>query len=53
LDPLFTPRCQSAGSTLEVRRVDARSTEQERREVGLHLVVWQAANPAVRVDVLA
>jgi hypothetical protein len=37
---------------VEVRREDAPSVEQERREVELHLRVWKATNPAAVVELL-
>jgi hypothetical protein len=40
------------GSMVEVRRADAPSAEQERREVELHLRVWKATNPGAAADLL-
>ena len=40
------------GSMVGVRRPDAPSVEQERREVELHLRVWRATNPAARAELL-
>jgi hypothetical protein len=37
---------------VEVRREDAPSLEQERREIELHLRVWKATNPAAVVELL-
>ena len=34
-----------AGGVVEVTRPDAPTAEQSRREVELHLLVWQAVNP--------
>jgi hypothetical protein len=42
----------AGGSTVDVRRPDAPSAEQERREVDLHLRVWKATNPAAEVELL-
>jgi hypothetical protein len=47
----FTAEAES-GTMIEIRRPDAPSPEQERREVELHLRVWQATNPAVEIDVV-
>jgi|GEM_PF-5680560 len=40
----------AGGGTVEIRRPDAPTPEQERREVELHLRVWQVANPGAGVD---
>jgi hypothetical protein len=37
---------------IEVRRSDAPSVEQERRELELHLRVWKATHPEVVAEVL-
>jgi hypothetical protein len=42
----------AGGSMLEVRRPDAPSADQERREVELHLRVWKATNPVAAAEVL-
>jgi hypothetical protein len=43
----------AGGSMVEVQRPDAPTPEQERREVEVHLRVWQAANPDATADILA
>jgi hypothetical protein len=44
---------ERAGANLvDVRRPDAPGAEQERREVDVHLRVWQARNPGVDVELL-
>jgi hypothetical protein len=47
----FTAEAEGGGM-IEIRRPDAPSPEQERREVELHLRVWQATNPAVEIEVV-
>ena len=42
----------AGGSMVEVSRLDAPSSDQERREVELHLRVWQATNPEAVADVI-
>jgi hypothetical protein len=42
----------AGGSMIQVYRRDTLSTDQERREIELHLRVWQASNPAVSVDLV-
>jgi hypothetical protein len=37
---------------VEVRRPDAPGAEQERREVEVHLRVWQARNPEADVELI-
>ena len=37
---------------VEVRRADAPSAEQERREVQLHLQVWSATHPGAEVEIV-
>ena len=38
---------------VEVRRTDASTPDQERREVELHLRVWLAANPGADAKLLS
>jgi hypothetical protein len=47
----FTAETEGGGM-IEIRRPDAPGPEQERREVELHLRVWQATNPAVEIEVI-
>jgi hypothetical protein len=42
----------AGGSMLEVRRPDAPSPDQERREIELHLSVWTATNPIALADLV-
>ena len=42
----------AGGSMAEVYRLDAPERDQERREVELHLRVWQAMQSDVSADVL-
>ncbi|MEO8289839.1 MAG: hypothetical protein ABI649_02450 [Gaiellaceae bacterium] len=42
----------AGGSMLQVYRLDAPDKEQERREVELHLRVWQATNPGINVELV-
>ena len=42
----------AGGSMVEVRRADAPSAEQERREVELHLRVWKATNPGAVAELV-
>ena len=44
---------ESDGTMIHVTREDAPSSDQERREVELHLAVWRARNPAVAVQLVA
>jgi hypothetical protein len=39
------------GERLVIRRPDARNAEHERREIELHLQVWQTMHPDVRVEI--
>ncbi len=39
------------GERLVIRRPDARNGEQERREIELHLQVWQTMHPDVQVEI--
>jgi len=41
------------GAMIHVTRDDAPSSDQEWREVELHLAVWRARNPAVTVELVA
>lgn len=43
---------QAGGSMVEVRRPDAPSAEQERREIELHLRVWRATNQGAQVEMI-
>jgi hypothetical protein len=43
---------QPLGEILEIRRPDAPSDVQARREIDLHLAVWRALNPDVLIEVL-
>jgi len=36
---------------LVIRRLDATNAEQERREIELHLQVWQTMHPEARVEI--
>lgn len=40
------------GGMIEVARPDAPDAEQERREVLMHLRVWEVTNPDARVELL-
>ena len=40
------------GGMIEVTRNGASSPEQERREVSMHLRVWEAVNPNARAELL-
>jgi hypothetical protein len=40
------------GDLMEVRRPDAPSSAERRREIELHLAVWLAMNPDASVEVL-
>jgi hypothetical protein len=40
------------GGMVEIRRPDAPSADQERREALLHLRVWQITNPDARAELL-
>jgi len=40
------------GGMIEVKRDDAPSPEQERREVLMHLRVWEAVNPGAHAELL-
>jgi hypothetical protein len=42
----------AGGSMVEVFRLDAPSPDQERREIELHLRVWQAGNPGVKAELV-
>jgi hypothetical protein len=43
--------CDPAGASMvDVSRPDAPSVEQERRELALHLRVWQAIHPEVSAE---
>jgi hypothetical protein len=45
---------QSAGGSMaEVYRLDAPGREQERREVEVHLRVWQAVSPDARAEIVS
>ena len=44
---------ESDGMMIHVTREDAPSSDQERREVELHLAVWRAQNPAVAVQLIS
>jgi hypothetical protein len=44
---------QAGGNLVELRRPDAPGAEQERREVEVHLRVWQAQNPEAEVELLS
>jgi hypothetical protein len=39
------------GTTLVIRHPDATDDEQERREIELHLKVWQTMHPEARVEI--
>jgi hypothetical protein len=39
------------GENLVIRRPDAANAEHERREIELHLQVWQTMHPDVRVEI--
>jgi hypothetical protein len=39
------------GEKLVIRRPDAQNAEHERREIELHLQVWQTMHPDVRVEI--
>lgn len=39
------------GENLVIRRPDAPNAEQERREIELHLQVWQTMHPDVRLEI--
>jgi hypothetical protein len=43
---------ETEGAVIQVSREDAPSTDQERREVELHLAVWRARNPTVAVELI-
>ena len=40
------------GERLVIRGPDARNAEQERREIELHLQVWQTMHPDVQVEIM-
>jgi hypothetical protein len=40
------------GDLVEIRRPDAPSSAQSRREIELHYAVWRAMNPDASVEVL-
>jgi hypothetical protein len=40
------------GGMIEVARPDAPNEDQERREVLMHLRVWEVTNPEARVEML-
>jgi hypothetical protein len=40
------------GGMIEIRRPDATDEEQERRDVVMHLRVWEVTNPDARVEPL-
>jgi hypothetical protein len=42
----------AGGSMIDVSRTDAPSLEQERREVAVHLRVWNATHPEVSAELL-
>lgn len=42
----------AGGSMVEVRRPDAPSPEQERREIEMHLRVWRATNPEAGAELV-
>jgi hypothetical protein len=46
----FAAECVGGGM-IEVTRPDAPTQDQGRREIELHLRVWQIANPGLTVDV--
>jgi hypothetical protein len=39
------------GEGLVIRRPDETNAEQERREIALHLQVWQTMHPEARVEI--
>jgi hypothetical protein len=39
-------------ATIEAWRPDARSPEQERREIEAHVAVWRAMHPGVAVEAI-
>ena len=39
------------GENLTIRRAEAPDAEHERREIELHLQVWQTMHPNVRVEI--
>jgi len=39
------------GEKLVIRRPEARNAEQDRREIELHLQVWQTMHPDVLVEI--
>jgi len=41
---------EAGGTMIEVTRPDAPTLGQEQREVELHLAVWRATNPDVKVE---
>lgn len=41
---------RAGDDALDVRRPDAPSADQERREVELHLKLWRAMHPGTRVE---
>lgn len=40
------------GGMIEVRRPDAPNAGQERREISIHLRVWEVINPTAHVELL-
>jgi hypothetical protein len=44
---------EAGGTMIEVSRPDAPDPSQERREVEVHLAVWRATNPDVKVELVA
>jgi hypothetical protein len=43
---------EAGGTMIEVARPDAPNRGQERREVELHLAVWQATHPDVKAELI-
>jgi hypothetical protein len=43
---------RAGGTTIDVRRDDAPTREQERHEVVLHLRVWQVINPGAHGELV-
>jgi hypothetical protein len=43
---------RAGGSVVEIRRFDAPSPDQERRELDLHLRVWRATNPGFGAEII-
>lgn len=41
------------GEGVSIRRPEAPDAEHERREIELHLQVWQAMHPELRVELIA